>query len=327
MESEQLKTAVILPVITPYSLEFGGLDPYGSKVIFPDGSLTAYLPEYEAQSHTYFDDYGCVSHSLQNGLEALILATLDHNQWLRDNIYRNGYPNFSDRDLVVLSGTKPGVGNSGERVLATAKSKGLISQTLGDWDNTSRDPKMTLELYYAYARDKKSEEFAKEFNERLQITGTLVYRDKWEQAAKEGALQVYVNAWHKKDGKYYNPNGKHNHAVLMADYKGVKIYDTYKPEIKELSSWSDAYDWALKLNISEKYMEKPKIANNTLVQLVEGQGGFGLYLDGKIIVDDLSKIIASWLVRNNGKLDGKTKALTLETWQMFPKYNLKMEKL
>ena len=322
----EIKTAVILPNITPATLEFGGLDPYGAKTIFPDGSLIPYLPEFEPQSHVYGDDYGCVSHSLQNAIEALIRA---HGEgWPVEGIMRNGYPNFSDRDLVVLSGTKPGIGNSGEKVLATAQAKGLISQILGDWDPTNRDPSMTMERYYAYARTKEAEEFAKKFNETFEITGVWVYRDKWEQAAKEGALQVYVNAWYRNSqGKYYNPNGKHNHAVLMADYKNVKIYDTYKPEIKELVSWADAYDWALKLNINLKVMEKPIIANNTLVQLVEGQGGFGLYLDGKIIVDDLAKIIASWLVRNAGKLDGKTRALTQEAWAMFPKYNLKMEKL
>jgi len=321
----EIKNAVILPVITPNTLEFGGLDPYGSSVIFPNGSLIKYLPEFETQANTYFDTWGCVSHSFENGVEALI-NTID-NKWLKDNIYINGQPNFSDRDLIILSGTIAKVGNSGQKVLDTAREKGLVSQILADWDSESRDPDVNIqEVYYKYTRNQFSEKFAEDFNERLEITGTWVHRNNWEQASKEGALQVYVKAWHKNsEGLYYNPSNTHNHAVLMADYKYKKIYDTYKPEIKELTSWDDAYEWALKINITEKTMSKPTIENNTLIQLVEGTGGFGLYLDDKIFVDDLSKILASWLVRNNGKLDGKTRALTLKDWNAFSKVNLKGE--
>ncbi len=323
----EIKSAVILPEITPNTLEFGGLDPYKSKEIFKDGSIISYLPEFESQSMTFMDSFGCVSHSFENAVEALINATIN-DKWLKDNVYINGHPNFSDRDLVVLSGTKPGVGNSGEKVLATAQSKGLIPQTMGDWDTTSRDTKNTVENYYLYSRTKESEEFADEFNQRYEITGTWVYISNWKQASKEGVLQVYVNAWYKNSNDiYYNPTGRTNHAVIMADYNKTQIYDTYRPEIKTLSNWEDCHKWALKINIIKKDMKKPIIKNNSLIQLVEGTGGFGLYLDGKIYVDGLANILASWLVRNNGDLNGKTRALTLEHWNMFPKYNLKNEKL
>ena len=322
----EIKNAVILPVITPNTITFGSLDPYGSSIIFPTGSLIDHLPEFETQANTYFDTYGCVSHSFENGVEAVIKASVN-NQWLKDNAYVNGDPNFSDRDLIVLSGTKPGVGNGGQKVLDTAREKGLVAQILASWDSANRDPRVNIQtVYYAYLRNKESEEFAKDFNNKLEITGTWVHRNNWEEASKEGALQVYVKAWYENaDGIYYNPGKTYNHAVLMADYKAKKIYDTYKPELKELVSWDDAHEWALKINIKEKYMPKPVIANNTLIQLVEGNGGFGLYLDDKIFVDDLSKILASWLVRNNGKLDGKTRALTLSDWNSFNKVNLKGE--
>ena len=324
----EFKNAVILPVISPDSLTFGSLDPYDNKDIFKDGDLTNYLPEFESQAMTYFDSYGCVSHSFENALEALIKKTLNDDYWLRDNIYLNGYPNFSDRDLVVLSGTIPRVGNSGEKVLQTAQDKGLIAQTIADWDTTGRDTNLVEQNYYAYTRLPSSERLAKEFNKRYKITGTWVHRNNWEQASKEGALQVYVKAWYKNsEGKYYNPNGTSNHAVIMANYKETKIFDTYEPRIKQLTSWDDAHIWALKINITRLMANKPILENNTLIQLVEGQGNFGLYLDDKIFVDDLSKIIASWLVRNNGNLNGKTKALTLADWDMFDKYNLKNEKL
>jgi hypothetical protein len=52
-----------------------------------------------------------------------------------------------------------------------------------------------------------------------------------------------------------------------------------------------------------------------------------MYLDGKIYVDDTAKILASVIMRTNGNLNGKIKALTQEQWDMFEKYNLKGEKI
>lgn len=327
---ELIKTALILPEITPTSLEFGGLTTVEDSVLFPSGSILDYLPIFEGQSHTYFDDYGCVSNSFENGGQILIKRQIDefvrnNKDWIKDWYYNRNEPDFSNRDLIVLSGTKPRVGNSGNRVLRTAQQRGLIPQTMGDWDTTSRDPIKTEEKFYSYERSDEAEVIAEEWLKRIEITGEWVGRENWEEASKKGVLQLYVNAWYQRNGKYYNPTGSHNHAVLMADYKGHKILDTYRPEIKELESWNDAYYWALKINIKEKTMNRPNIENNSLLQLVEGSGGFGMYLDGKIYIDDVAKILASVIMRNNGKLDGKIKALTQEQWNMFEKRNLKNE--
>lgn len=328
-----MKTALILPNILPRSLEYGGLTTVEPKILFENGSILSYLPIIlEVQSHIYFDDYGCVSNSFENGCQVLTKKQFSSyreatQKMIKDNFFKDGEADFSNRDLIVLSGTDPQAGNSGDRVLAAAQSNGLIPQTMDGWLE-SRDTENTKEKFYAYGRTPEAQKIADEWNKYMDITGEWVPRSKWEAAAKEGVLQVYVNAWYKNsDGKYYNPNGKHNHAVLMADYKAVKILDSYDPGIKELASWEDAYYWALKINITEKTMDKPKIENSSLVQLVEGAGGFGMYLDGKIYVDDTAKILASVIMRNNGKLDGKIKALTQEQWNLFDKYNLKGEKL
>jgi len=328
-----MKTALILPTIKPDSLEFGGMTTVEDKILFENGSILDFLPKLEVQSHTYMDDFGCVSNSLENGVQILTKKQLDTfsqelQDFIKEKYYNNGEADFSNRDLIVLSGTKPRVGNSGDKVLRTAQEKGLIPQTMGDWDTTSRDPQMTELKFYAYERTPEAQKVADELNKRLKITGEWVGREKWEDASKRGTLQLYVNAWYKdENGKYYNLSGKYNHAVLMADYSGTKILDSYQPEIKELRSWNDAYYWALKINITEKHMEKPKIENNSLLQLVEGGGGFGMFLDGKIYIDNTADILASVIMRNGGKLDGKIKALTQEQWGMFEKYNLKGEKL
>ena len=326
-----MKTALKLPNILPNSLEFGGMTTVEDTILFENGSVLDYLPSFETQAHTYFDDYGCVSNSFENGIQILIKRQIDSfskktQDWLKETFYKDGEPNFSNRDLIVLSGTVPNVGNSGDKVLKTAQEKGLIPQTLGDWDTSSRDTKNTIKNFYLYGRSAEAQIVADEWNKRIKITGEWAGKDKWKEASKRGVLQLYVNAWYLRNGKYYNPNGKHNHAVLMADYNN-KILDSYKPEIKELESWNDAYYSALKINIEEKTMEKPKIENNSLLQLVEGKGGFGMYLDGKIYIDNTAKILASVIMRTGGELKGKIKALTQEQWDMFDKYNLKGEKL
>jgi hypothetical protein len=327
-----MKTALQLPNILPNSLEFGGMTTVEDTILFENGSVLDYLPSFETQAHTYFDDWGCTSNSFESGIQVLIKRQINDfsektQEWLKETFYKNNEPNFSNRDLIVLSGTVPRVGNSGDKVLKTAQDKGLIPQTLGDWDSSSRDINNTEKNFYLYGRTKEAQLVADEWNKRIKITGEWASREKWKEASKRGVLQVYVNAWYLKNGKYYNPNGKYNHAVLMADYNEVKIYDSYRPEIKQLESWADAYYNALKINIEEKTMEKPKIENNSLLQLVEGKGGFGMYLDGKIYIDDTAKILASVIMRNGGNLNGKIKALTQEQWDMFDKYNLKGEKL
>lgn len=326
----EINNGALTPKILPLSLEFGGMTTIKDELLFPNSSILEYLPEQEAQIGVYFGDWGCVSRSLLNGLEAIISKNLvnykpDNRRFLLKNFYKNDKPNFSDRDLVVLSGTKVGKGNSGEVVLDTARIKGIIPEDLAPWDFRERNPEInSQEKYFLYKRSKEGELIASELNKRFEIVGEWVSKSKLKEAMKYGAVQVYVNAWFKNaEGKYYNPTGKTNHAVLACNYDDKKIFDSFDPYIKELSSWDDIYPVALKINFIEKTMEKPKLENNTLVQLVEGLGGFGMYLDGVIYIDDTAKILASVLVRNNGKLEGKIKALTQEKWDLFDKKNLK----
>ena len=101
-----MENAVILPEITPNSLEVGGMEEIGSTIdLFPNASLKKYLPENETQANTYFDTWGCVSHSFENALESLIIRQIDdlkNKDWILNNLYKNGKQNFSDRDLFVI---------------------------------------------------------------------------------------------------------------------------------------------------------------------------------------------------------------------------------
>lgn len=327
--------AIILPEIGPLDFEFMGMTRLiGSdiKELYPDGNIVRYLPANEIQVGIYFDTYGCVSFSFLNGVEVGIDRkynefSLNNQNWLRFNVYKDGRPNFSDRDLVIMSDTNPDFGNSGNKVLEAAQKHWLVAEKLAPWNFREWDPKINNKVrYYAYGRNEISQAKAEELNSRFEIIGEWVYRSEWEQASKEGVLQVYVNAWFKdKNGIYFNPDGDYNHAVIMCDYKGVRIYDHYEPFIKTLRSWEDVHYIALKINIIEKVMEKPKIENNTLVQLIDsgpGGGQFGLHLDNKILTGEEGKIALSFYMRNNGDTKGKTMALNREQWDMFEKKNL-----
>jgi len=307
---------VVLPKISPLSLEFGGMTTVGRELTIPNGDARPFLPLFKGQSGVYMDTFGCVIHSHNKAKKTFLKA-----------IY-NIIVDFADRDLVVLSGTKPRVGNSGEKVLATAQAIGLPSYKFENFDLKSRDPKHTEEYYYSYKRTSEAQKDADKNKEEYEIVGEWVGRENWEEASKYGILQLYVNAWHRDaKGEYYNPNGKYNHAVIMANYPTRQLSDTYEPELKTLRSWNDAYYWALKINIIKKHMSKPKIDNNTLVQEVTKSGQFGLFLDNKIIVGGAGEVLATFYMRNNGDTKGKTRALTLDQWNMFDKYNLKMEKI
>jgi hypothetical protein len=334
---QNIQGNVIKP-ITPMSYEFGGMTGIEQVLLFPDGCID-YLPENENQSGIYFDTYGCVSFSFLNAIETLFTRlvslgkiSLDNIKWLNANYLVNGKLNFSDRDLVVMSGTNPNVGNDGWTVFTTAKNKGLICESDAPWDFRERDPKINnKENYYNYTRSDKNEKKAQEFLKRFDIQAEWVNKDNLLESSKYGAVQVYVNAWYLRDGKYYNPNpGKSNHAVELAKKSENKIFDQYDPFIKQLESDNDFYSNALKINIIEKTMAKPIIQNNTLIMMVTGGGNIGMYLDGNIIVDEPAKLLTVWLARsskNGAFTGGLVKSLTQADWDLFPKTNLKGELL
>ncbi len=333
IKNNQINYGLIIEKRKPLSMEFGGMTNIPKNIIFPKSKLIV-LPTHEVQAGLYFDERGCVSYSFENALEATIPIIIDSlstetKEWLIKNIYVDDQPNFSDRDLIVLSGTNPKWGNSSIKVYDTAVKKGLVSQLFGEFNLRERNPKINnVKNYYTYGRTPLADKLAKEWNSRMVIHGEWVTRDKWAEACKYGVLQVFVNAWHKKNGKYYNPTNYHNHAVIISDYNKIEIFDSYYPFVKPLDSWASAYDLAFKITLTEKNMIKPKIENNSLVMLVEGAGDIGLFLDDRIIVDDPAKLLAVFMARNvhNGEFTGgKVVSLKLLEWNLFNKTNLKNE--
>jgi len=334
---EIMPQGALQPIIKPTDFEYQSMTGItNSLILFLDGCLD-YRPVFEQQIGVYFDTYGCVSYSMANGFEILFnrlieLGKLSESRlnWLKINGYLiDGKVRLSNRWLVVRTGTVPNVGNSGGKVIDFVRHNGLAPLTLCDWDLTNRDPKVNnLEAYYdASTINKKADEVAKEFSKIFDIQYEWVNSNDFKEASKYGVIQVYVKAWYKgTDGKYYNPTpGNTNHAIDFGQSSTLSVIDQYNPQIKQIESLKDFYYIGLKININEKTMPKPILKNNTLVQLVSGDGGFGLFLNGQIIVDDTAKILASYIMRNNGKLEGTIAPLLQTQWDMFEKVNLKLE--
>lgn len=326
----------IIKPIKPLTYEFGGMTGIDQVLLFEDGCID-FLPEQENQSGIYFDTYGCVSFSFLNAIETLFARlislnkiSLDNIQWLSKNYLVNGKLNFSDRDLVVLSGTNPNSGNDGWTVFDTAHNRGLICESDAPWDFRNTNPsENNKDKYYTYTRSDKNEKKAQEFLKRFEIKAEWVSRSNFLEASKYGAIQVYTEAWYGRNGKYYNPYpDKSNHAIELAQKSSNKIFDTYDPFIKQMEQGSDFYINGLKINITEKTMAKPIIQNNTLIMMVSGGGNIGLYLDGNIIIDEPAKILSVWLARsskNGAFTGGLVKSLTQEDFNLFPHINLKNE--
>jgi hypothetical protein len=109
-----------------------------------------------------------------------------------------------------------------------------------------------------------------------------------------------------------------------------EIYDHYTNRFKKYDisyKFGSAMRWSLTLKTMPENLNKANLKNDTLVQLVEGLGGFGLYTQNKLYVDSLDKILASWLVRTKGELTGKVATLTQAQWDTYEQYNLKNERL
>jgi len=335
-EEKIIPQGAITPVVKPTDFEFGGMSGIKKTILFENGCLVN-IPVFESQVGVYFDDYGCVSRSFANAIEILLdrmielgLLSDGHINWLRNNGYMIvNRVRLSNRWLVVRSGTDPNFGNRGDIVAGYARHFGLAPLLLCDWNMGDRDPSVNnKEAYYNAATiNPKADEVAAIFAKLFDIQYEWVSVPDFEEASKEGVIQVYTKAWYRlPNGKYYNPvPGSSGHAIDFGQYSTISIIDQYDPQVKEMSKMEDFYPLGLKINISQKNMIKPTIANNTLIQLVSAPGGFGLYLDGNIIVDDLEKVLASFMVRNNGNTGGKVMPLVMEQWEMFPKVNLKLE--
>jgi len=305
--------------LNPKDWRMGGVTGIDHEILKEDGDWTDFLPVNERQGGVYFDTKGCVSFSALNCIE--ILAKFKGIDW-----------NKSDRFIAKESGTTKR-GNYLTKVAETIrKIAGTVPEESWPWYPKQRQPIYEWEDFYA------------EVDEEVKMEGKRWLEDwevKWEwlpvydvkELLKYGAIQVTVQAWPKEneDGSFSNTGAiSYNHAVTLfkADdyYYILDHYEHRGSFIKKLPldyKFGHALLFTLTKKKEEKDMPIIDIPNNTLVQEVEEKGVFGIHLDGKIIVDYETLLLATWLMRNDGDVKGKTQVLTKEQWDGFPKRDLK----
>jgi len=301
--------------INPKDYRFGLVTGLSTEVLNPSRNWSNWIPLYEPQSRTGWDSQSCVTFSALNCLEMLYFRQF--------GIERN----FSDRFTAVASETTTR-GNYLSKVAETIRTVGLVDEQ--DYP-FSDDIKDFWEFHKKPLPDElfiKADKFLDQFKVGWEWAGA-------SQATIRAALQfsplsVTVEVGNSVNNKGYYVNHdiiQYGHAIALYAITDdhYKCYDHYTNKFKNydiLYNFGAVMRWSLE---NKKPMKNPlNLLNNTLVQCVEGKGEIGLYLDDKIIVDDLAKILATWIIRNNGAIS-RVKAITLDNWNKYDKTNLKGE--
>lgn len=308
---------LVLKPRSPSDFQFGGITGISDEILRPDGNWEEFLPDFEIQTGDGFDTMACVTFSALNCLE--IMARF--YQWGMD------FGNRSDRFTAKMSGTTI-VGNDFTSVAdSIRKLHGSVFEI--DWPFVDG---MTREEYYTTIPLPLQEQ-AKKFLDMYTVGFEYVWDDPQHlvEALKRGPIQVGIYAYGPSvNGLYQRTDKKGNHAItLVSCVEGERwrAFDSEKKQIINLA-WDTLFWGALRYSITLKAsqpMPSLNLPNNTLVQLTEGTGGFGLYVSGKLYIDQLDKIMASWIVRNNGDIKGKVAAVTLKDWNSWKHFNLKNE--
>jgi hypothetical protein len=309
MISPHKNTGLILEAPRPRDWKLGGITGTDNKIIREDGDWTSFLPKFESQNRYGMDAMACVSFSFCNVLEIYARAT------------GMGNLDFSDRALAWASNTKK-EGNSFWAVWMTARKYGLVPEEMWTWKPDIN----TWEEYYTAPPEeveKTAAEFAKTYDVSLEWIDTDV-----ETLTK--ALQ-FCPLW--------VCNKNHAFTLTSAKSTGFETFDHYPfSDGKGRGFWLNnlKLEAAAIIKLIKKQtmpeIQTPNISlsEEALVFEAQGQGRFGLHVKGKLYVDDLTKLLAQWTMRNSveGKFTGgSTVNLTTSDFNSFPHYDLKNNKL
>lgn len=295
----------------------GGISGATKIVLREDGNYRNFLPEAEYQSGVYFDTFGCVTFSSLNCLETIVKT-------------KGGSWNKSDRFTAKMSGTTK-QGNWMRGVAESVRIDGVVDESVWPYPRKQVDPPYTWDDYYAPIPE-DIKQLGLDWLKEYEVAWEWVDLANIRESMKYGPIQVLVRAWPKPgaDGLYTDGGSTdRNHAVMLSEatdshYTIFDHYDKVEKQLVPTYDFKAAIQYFL-IKKTDKPMPLITLENDTLVQLVEAPGGFGLYLNGKIIIDDLAKILASFTVRTNGDTKGKVKPLTRAQWDSFEHINLKNE--
>lgn len=314
-------TGLILEPIKDF-IFLGSNSKIDNQIILEDGNWTKYKTKNEGQKKD-FDTWNCVAFSACNAIEIFFKYLLIGKKistknltWLIEKGYLvDGEINFSDRFVGTKAGTKVGVGNTGSRVANAIHTFGLVPESYHPFEYGMKEKE------YYKATPRVLDELGKEFLERFKINFESFFIKDVKEALKYAPVQVYVNAWHKKDGLYYNPTEKINHAVARIRTATKQIFDHYEPFIKSLTTtyyyYPSGYKYTVDEIINHMNVDEFLIENDLLFVRNIKTGQFGRVMQKKLMIvetnDRGSLMLLDEAVRKNGR------GLTEEEWLILPK--------
>lgn len=302
----------------------------------------------EKQYSIYFDSKGCVSFSFNNAVEMQINRFRKENiltdalvaQLLPDPQERAMFWEFfndlkeadlSDRALAKVSGTTQ-EGNSLSWVAFVGRNKAL-PERVWPYPRDQKIPAFNWDDFYAPIPDDLIQKYSNVFFKVFTIVTEFIEPTLAEIDRNLAHAPVQIAAGYCPGWNEVTPVAaceRHNDHATIVDgmpNQQYQVFDHYLPFEKILAT-DYKIDAALKIVVTiKKPITQPSmiVKDNYLYQLVEHPGGFALGLNGNLIIDDLAKILASWMIRNKGIIVDKTQTVNLADWNSVKHYNLKME--
>jgi hypothetical protein len=294
---EQKNSGVLFKPIDPKEWIMGSNSPIQKRVLLDSGDWRDYIPQGEQQRWDKMESMACVSFSALNCLEILF------------KFFYKTEINFSDRFLAKKSDTTKR-GNYLETVAETIRKDGVCPES--EWPVPPMP--FTWEKYYEKLSN-NSLLLAWNIGKKYQFHHEWVRDKDFRDTLKFGPVQVVIEL------------GKYLHAVVLVGYEGENpiIYDSYKLWLKTIDKSMLIRSYGKQFTFKDLFSMPMQLNDNWIYQLVEGPGGWAVALDGRLIVDDLAKLLATHIRRNKGDIVGKGGELTLAQWQSYPKINLKGE--
>lgn len=296
----------------PTDWKFGGYTGIKNDICNPLGQWLEYIPQMETQVYEW-DTWGCVTFSTLNCLEIL-------------HKYLTGIEeNWSDRFIIVLSGTQPNGGNSLQVVADTIRDYGLVSEM--DCPVVGRDKYYTI---YQSTKDK-----GRKFLDNYAVNYEFVRpeRETYQQDVMDALMYspLAVGVAYADGEGVLNPKGNQNHFVALVGYKKGEYWivaDSYRKQIKHYS-WDYRFAGIAKFKLTIKQENMLNLREGMIYLLVEGkEQKAGIAVDGNLMVGEKIDVLLNSAGRNGGFMANvNVIPVSLADWNSVNKTDLKGNKL
>jgi hypothetical protein len=296
--------------LLPMDWVAGGLTAIKDVVLLESGDWTPYLPVFEAQKRNGKETMGCSGFAELNLIETLFKF---HGQ----------EKNFSDRYVVVGSGTDPLVGNSMKAPADFINNNGLIYEEEYKWIDGAVEYFRPIEASMFESGKKWLENYAWNY-QRLNFTAGN-YIEGVKKFLKRGPIKVCGR--YAAGSGILKPGNDFNHFMILykIDETAQYIFDSYDGGLKR---YSLDYMFILQQGYLTIKKETMELKDNEVYHLVEGpKQCLGLVVDQKLHIGSEGKEI--WVLLNSsGRKNvalGEVKPIPvgLSDWNSVKHYDMK----